>query len=619
MSGKIKLLPDNVANQIAAGEVVTRPASVVKEMMENAVDAGSRNITVNFRDGGRELIQIIDDGEGMSPADARLAFDKHATSKINSLDDVYRLHTFGFRGEALASIAAIASVELVTRREEDELGVKILMEGSAFKSQEMTVAPKGSRFSVKNIFFNVPARRRQLDKSTTESRYITAEFQRVALCHPEVAFMLYNGDAPVYNLPVGTLKQRILGVIGRGMAANLLEVSTKTTIVSIEGFVGTPSSAKKSNEQFMFVNGRYFKSPYLHKAVMQAYEKLVPTGLQPSYFLYITVDPEAVDVNIHPQKTEVRFEDGPAVWQIMNASVRESLAKTGAVPMMDFEDEHEVEIPVFNARNVREIHIPASSANPSYNPFKADSSRVMGKAGMSDFMQSYGAERQDNATEPYKCLDSAMWVSEDDSVLDFIEGNDAVQTELEIEAGKTYILPLAGGYVATGIDGRLAVIDLHRAREVILYHRFMAMLESGHSASQTLMFPERMVFSHDDIMLLRDNRDDFTGVGFGYNILDDNTIELVSIPADMSMDDISDVLYDMIDGVRDETYNDKSQRKHRMATILSRRGGAEKFNESELEAIVETLRDCSNYSITADGRAVMSVIETEEIKRRFTK
>ena len=293
MPDKIRLLPDTVASQIAAGEVVNRPASVVKEMMENSVDAGATAITVSYRNGGKELIKVIDDGEGMSPLDARMAFDKHATSKITRIEDVYALHTFGFRGEAMASIAAIAHVELPTRRPEDELGTQLVVEGSRFQSQENVVAPVGSQFAVKNLFFNVPARRRALDKSTTEPRHIAEEFRRVAMCHPEMSFSLYGEDAPVYTLHPSGLKQRIVGLVGKHAAGNLLEVGTETSLVKITGFVGKPSSSKQTNrEQYMYVNGRFFKSPYFHKAVMQAYEKLIPAGTQPSYFLFFEVDPD---------------------------------------------------------------------------------------------------------------------------------------------------------------------------------------------------------------------------------------------------------------------------------------------------------------------------------------
>ena len=369
MADKIRLLPEVVANQIAAGEVVNRPASVVKEMMENAIDAGATEVKVNFRDGGRDLIQIVDNGCGMSPVDARMAFDRHATSKIRSVEDIYALHTFGFRGEALASIAAVSQVELRTRQEGDEVGTRTEINGGVFVSQEPVACPAGSQFFVRNLFYNVPARRRFLEKSTTSSNQIKAEFQRVALCNPQVAFELYSNDAPLYRLRAATLATRIVDVIGRHIKQNLLEVSADTSIASVEGFIGQPAAAKKRNtEQFLFVNGRYFKSSYLYSAIMKAYEKLIPGNCAPSYFLYLTVDPARIDVNVHPQKTEVKFADEEAVWQIINAAVRETLAKTGAVPMMDFDSDRTVEIPVL--RRGALYSEPPAQSNLDYNPFR---------------------------------------------------------------------------------------------------------------------------------------------------------------------------------------------------------------------------------------------------------
>ena len=328
MADRIKLLPEVVANQIAAGEVVNRPSSVVKEMMENAIDAGARSVKVNFRDGGKELIQIVDDGCGMSPIDARMAFDRHATSKISSLDDIYALKTFGFRGEALASIAAVSQVELRTRQAEDEVGTLTTVNGGEFVSQTLAACPVGSQFYVRNLFYNVPARRKFLEKSTTSTGQIKSEFQRVALCNPQVGFELLMNDQPLYRLPAASLASRIVDVVGRHIKQNLLEVDADTSIVRVTGFVGRPAAAKKSNssEQYLFVNGRYFRSPYFFKAILKAYEKLIPDTCSPSYFLYLTIDPSRIDVNVHPQKTEVKFADEEAVWQIINAAVRETLA-----------------------------------------------------------------------------------------------------------------------------------------------------------------------------------------------------------------------------------------------------------------------------------------------------
>lgn len=371
MADKIRLLPEVVANQIAAGEVVNRPSSVVKEMMENAIDAGAASVKVNFRDGGRELIQIVDDGCGMSPIDARMAFDRHATSKIRDVEDIYALHTFGFRGEALASIAAVAQVELRTRQADDEMGTQTEINGGQFAGQRPVMCPVGSQFFVRNLFYNVPARRRFLDKSTTSAAQIKSEFQRVALCNPQIAFELYANDAPVYSLPASSLAGRIVDVVGRHIKQNLLEVGAETSIASIAGFIGRPAAAKKRNtEQYLFVNGRYFKSTYLTSAVMKAYEKLIPVNAQPSYFLYLNIDPGRIDVNVHPQKTEVKFADEEAVWQIVHAAVRETLAKTGAVPLMDFDSEGQVDIPVLQRGVV--YNEPKAMSNNDYNPFREE-------------------------------------------------------------------------------------------------------------------------------------------------------------------------------------------------------------------------------------------------------
>ena len=361
MSDRIQLLPEVVANQIAAGEVVNRPASVVKEMMENAIDAGATCVAVNFREGGRDLIQIVDNGCGMSPVDARLAFDRHATSKIRTAEDIYKLDTFGFRGEALASIAAVAQVELRTRQPEDELGTVTEINGGQFAGQTVVSCPAGSQFMVRNLFYNVPARRRFLEKSNVSAGHIKAEFQRVALCNPQVRFELYNNDAPVYLLQPASLAGRIVDVVGAAVKHNLLEVVADTSIVKLKGYVGRPAAARKTRpDQYFFVNGRYFRSAYFQKAVLKAYEKLIPEGSFPSFFLYFEIDPERIDVNVHPQKTEVKFADEEAVWQIVNAAVRETLGKTGAVPMMDFDDAGQVDIPVME-RNAFYAEPPSRS------------------------------------------------------------------------------------------------------------------------------------------------------------------------------------------------------------------------------------------------------------------
>lgn len=620
---KIRLLPDCVSNQIAAGEVVGNPSSVVKEMAENAIDAGATLVTVGFRADGRELIQVTDNGEGMEPADARLAFDKHATSKITSLDDIYRLSTFGFRGEALASIAAVSQVELTTRTADDELGVRIVVEGGRFVSQEAVVAPQGSTFKVRNLFFNVPARRKFIEDSEKEAAKIKTEFRRVALCHPEVGFALYKDDAPLYNLPISSLKGRIAGLMGKAVAANLLEVSTSTSLVKVEGFVCRPEVAKKRGaDQYLFINGRYFKSPYLHKAVVMAYDKLIPAGVQPSYFLYLTVDADKVDVNVHPQKTEVKFSDESSIWQILNAAVRESLAKTGVIPMMDFEDEGEVEIPVFNSNRSGGLQEPSTTTNPFYNPFKSEP-RVGGGSGSGRSSVLMGGGMHDvesgfNAPYP-KGVESEEEREYDSSIMEFIEGggDTSAQGELELEIesqGFVGALPLAGGYVATSIGGRLAVVSVARASEVVRYRHYMAMLSNGNSMGQTLLFPERLVLSADDVELLGENYDNFVAFGFDYTIQDANTVEFSTLPADVSLEELEEVVYDMIDSFKDNSGLSQQRRRESAARLLARTRTHKRLSQPELEALLADLNGCADCSLTPDGRAVVKLFGEGEMR-----
>ena len=622
---KIRLLPDCVSNQIAAGEVVGNPSSVVKEMAENAIDAGATLVTVGFRADGRELIQVTDNGEGMEPADARLAFDKHATSKITSLDDIYRLSTFGFRGEALASIAAVSQVELTTRTADDELGVKIVVEGGKFVSQEAVVAPKGSTFKVRNLFFNVPARRKFIEDSEKEAAKIKTEFRRVALCHPEVGFALYKDDAPLYNLPISSLKGRIAGLMGKAVAANLLEVGTTTSLVKVEGFVCRPEVAKKRGaDQYLFINGRFFKSPYLHKAVVMAYDKLIPAGVQPSYFLYLTVDTDRVDVNVHPQKTEVKFSDESAIWQILNAGVRESLAKTGVVPMMDFEDEGEVEIPVFNATTRGSMQEPSTTINPFYNPFKSEPRVGGGGSSRASVLTSGGLHDVESGfNTPYPKVEESEEEREyDSSIIEFIEGDTDVfgqgELGLEIESkGFVGALPLASGLVATSIDGRLAVVNVARAEEVVRYRHYMAMLSNGSPMGQTLLFPERLIFSADDVEVLGENYDNFVAFGFDYTILDANTVEFSTLPADVSVKEAEEVVYDMIDTFKDNSGLSQQRRRENAARLLSRCRGQKNLSQTELEALLTSLDGCADCSLTPDGRAVVKVFGEGEMKGMF--
>lgn len=616
---RIRLLPDSVSNQIAAGEVVNRPASVVKELMENAVDAGAHCVSVNFRNGGKDLIQVVDDGIGMSPADARMAFEKHATSKIREVDDIYRLSTFGFRGEALASIASVAEVELITRQADSEVGYRIEICGGRFAGQSPVAAAVGSQFLVKNLFFNIPGRKRFLDKSTTEARHMTAEFRRVALCHPEVAFKLYDNDTVSYDLPAASLRQRIVGVVGKSIAPNLLELGADTSVVRIEGYVGRPSAARQSaKDQYLFVNGRFFKSGYLHKAVLGAYDKLIPTGTQPPYFIYMTIDTDRIDVNVHPQKTEIKFEDSTLVWQIINASVREALARSGAVPPMDFDMDASVEIPVFKQGDSGNYHIPRISVNPDFNPF--DKYGDMAAAGGAP--AGYG----DFVPPPRQVGDIAAQVppeqSYEESLMEFIDGDRLPQQgELPVETPETVgrAVLVGGGYAAASIDGALAVVDLRRAYEAVLYSRYMMMLGSGNSVCQQLLFPETLPMSQDDCSLIGEYASDFADCGFDI-ACGDCRIEVAGVPADIHGAEIGETLYALLDVLREHGGGAAELRRDRLASAMARSGArcaALPATDDAATELIGSLMGCDNRTYTPSGFAVMTLLTEDEIKKRL--
>lgn len=648
MADRIKLLPEVVANQIAAGEVVNRPSSVVKEMMENAIDAGAKTVTVNCCEGGRDLIQIVDDGCGMSPTDARMAFDRHATSKIASVDDIYKLHTFGFRGEALASIAAVAQVELKTRQEGEELGSQTFINGGEFDKQKPCGCPVGSQFFVRNLFYNVPARRRFLEKSTTSSRQIRDEFERVALCNPQIAFKLYSNNAPIYDLERNSLRGRIVDVVGKSVKNNLLEVSAETSLVKIEGFVGRPAAAKKSSyKQFLFVNGRYFKSPYFYKAVMKAYEKLIPAQTQPDIFLYLTIDPERIDVNVHPQKTEVKFSDGEAIWQIINAAVRETLAKTGAVPLMDFDDADAIDIPVAGSSG-RIYSEPRAASVEGYNPFREGytSGATAGRrsqADLSDFAGEYratprrerfdmwpsdslaGAENEEFAIvdsgESFHDFLSSEQPQTSGEEFEFVESADAVQQRFEgaDEAQFEDVIVLPEMMAAARYRGRLVVVDLRRARERVSFEEYEAMLGGGSSVSQQLLFPERLVLTNDEVELLKGCLDDLSAIGFDLRVVDDCTVELSGTPADMEGVEIDRLLYDVIHSIAEGDEPTAVRRQQLAAMVAQRRAAAMRgaIGMEQTEVLLSRLAMCENMSFSPSGKAILVEISTGEIRSRL--
>ena len=654
MADKIRLLPEVVANQIAAGEVVNRPASVVKEMMENAIDAGATSVKVNFRDGGKDLIQIVDDGCGMSPIDARMAFDRHATSKIGAVEDIYALHTFGFRGEALASIAAVSQVELRTRQAGDEVGTQTEINGGQFAAQNPVMCPVGSQFFVRNLFYNVPARRRFLDKSTTSASQIKAEFQRIALCNPQIAFELYANDAPVYTLQAGSLAGRIVDVVGRHIKQNLLEVEADTSIACIEGYIGRPAAAKKRNtEQYLFVNGRFFKSTYLTSAILKAYEKLIPESCQPSYFLYLTLDPGRIDVNVHPQKTEVKFADEEAVWQIVNAAVRETLAKTGAVPLMDFDRDSPVEIPVLQKGAV--YSEPLAMSNSDYNPFREeyiDPSAPDPNEDFTGFDVPYrdGGVVSDNSAAGFRTgggrsaapsfpqaaaggfalpgADAGEFEEFESgggfeiTPLDFIPSSAAPEQQrfdMPQRPEFTDALPLPGGYVAALLGGRFVVVDVRRARERILYEDYLRMLGNGSSVSQQLLFPERLVLSGDEYALLEENAVEFAALGFDIDFCGEGTVEVRGTPADMPADAVDRLLFDLLQAFATPV-SLSDVRREKIAGVMARsgaKGAGRTLSREEAAALLAQLADTGSFSFSPSGKAITAEITPEDLRAKL--
>ena len=621
MADCIKLLPEIVANQIKAGEVVESPSSVVKEMMENAIDAGATEVTVNFVNGGRDLVQIIDNGRGMSPVDARMAFECHATSKIASLDDIYALHTFGFRGEALSSISAVSQVELITRQADCEIGTKTIINGGEFVSQTPTAADVGSQFLVRNLFYNTPARRKFINsKESSLSSDIKREFRRVALCHPEVACTLMNNGALLYSLPVSSLVERIVGIMGNATRRNLLEVDVETTIATVKGYVGRPETARNnSSEQYMFVNGRYFRSPYLNKAVSKAYEKLIPEKGYPTFFLYITVDTERVDVNVHAQKTEVKFADNDAIWQIINAAVRETLAKNGAMPMIDFETEDLVDIPVATM-GVQYVE-PRATTKDNYNPFaegyasdgdgaKAPSNEWSSIPMISPEFDMVGAMEFDSIPSGGSSSEFEYFESGEGEV-------QSLAFDVESHETPTNITLCCGRYAVATFTSKVLMVDLARAKERLLYNHYAASLQSGHAVSQQLLFPELLTLTEEEYDLLEEYAVEFASLGFDIKAQGANTIEVFGIPADVHTEQLDRAIYDLLQSLK-LPQSIAELRRNALAQTLahSEAVGARNFSQEDAERLTTQIL-ASAESYTPAGKRIISAMSLSDIKNLF--
>ncbi|MDR2139550.1 MAG: DNA mismatch repair endonuclease MutL [Tannerella sp.] len=600
MGDLIHLLPDHIANQIAAGEVIQRPASVVKELMENAVDAGAASITVNIKDAGRTLIQVIDDGKGMSETDARMAFERHATSKIADVQDLFSLHTMGFRGEALASIAAVAQVELRTRSRGAELGTKLLISGSTLDAIEQDACREGCIFSVKNLFYNVPARRKFLKSNETEFRNILTEFERVALVYPQIAFSLYHNDTETFRLPVSGLRQRIIHVFGKKLNQTLLTLDVPNSIARIEGFIGQVSAARRKGAlNYFFVNGRFMKHPGFHMALMRAYESLIPADEKPDYFIYLTLDPSTIDVNIHPTKTEIKFENEGPIRQILVAAAREALGKAHAVPSIDFDTEGAIEIPVY--RPGQEQAAPCVHTNPSYNPFRTSAQPDYSSA---DWERLYRGFEQDRTLPP-----------DHPSRLPGPEGERMLFPETASPC-----FQYKNRYIITLLKSGLVLIDQRRAHVRILYDCYLSNVRQQKSVSQQLLFPEIIECTASEAAILPALTDELRGFGFDLSPLGNNSYSINGVPAGVQNRAPSTLLRELLDNALEAGSAMNERATETLALALAEAAAihsGKMLTVEEMESIVGTLFSSEASRLTPDGKPIMSVLTDDELAKRF--
>ncbi len=617
MSNVIQLLPDHVANQIAAGEVVQRPASVVKELLENAVDAKATQIKVVIKDAGKSLIQVIDDGLGMSVTDARLCFERHATSKIRHAEDLFAIHTKGFRGEALASIAAIAHVELKTKPEGEELGTHIVVEGTKVIAQDPVVIPKGTSFSVKNLFYNIPARRNFLKSETVEFRHIVDEFQRVALAHPRIQFFLHHNGSELFNLPSSNLRQRIVGVFSGKTNEKLVPISEETEMVTVQGFVSKPEYAKKSRgEQFFFVNDRFIKSGYLHHAIMTAYDGLLREGMQPTYFIYLTVPPNTIDINIHPTKTEIKFDDEHALYAILRATVKHSLGMFNVTPILDFERDPNLDTP-YQSQRQHAIH-PTIEVDSNYNPFlESEKPKPHGQStyrGHSNGNPSWESLYVDLKTDGQELMASGF---ESDTV----HGSLFAATDTEMEAPVSQTYQIQKKYIVTSIKSGLMIINQHRAHQRILYEQFLKNMTLANASSQKLLFPLELPFSQNEIALIAELKGALENMGFIFDAVTKDTITLSGIPLHTSESQvgllIDAVIFDLNNELAENNFSQNDTVAKSLARSMAIKNGSFLALKDQ-ENIVNGLFACKEPATSPFNKPTFITLSVDDIEKRFT-
>ncbi|MBP2282926.1 DNA mismatch repair protein MutL [Flavobacterium sp. CG_23.5] len=611
MSSIIQLLPDHVANQIAAGEVVQRPASVVKELLENAVDARATDIKLILKDAGKALVQVIDNGLGMSVTDARLCFERHATSKIRQAEDLFSLHTKGFRGEALASIAAIAHMEMKTKQDQEELGTHIVIEGSKFVSQDVAVLPKGTSFAVKNLFFNIPARRNFLKSDTVEYRHVIDEFQRVALAHPKIHFTFYHNGSEMFNLPPSTLRQRIVNVFSGKTNEKLVPVQEETEIVSIQGFVSKPEFAKKNRgEQFFFVNDRFIKSGYLHHAVMAAYDGILKDGAQPSYFLYLTVPPNTIDINIHPTKTEIKFDDEHALYAILRASIKHSLGQFNVAPVLDFDRDSNLDTP-YHYKDL-EGATPTIQVDGNFNPFSDDKPN-----------KHFSNYKKPESTANWESLYVGL-KQESDEIGHITFENEEVTSslfndeEVEHAVHKTY--QIHKKYIVTSIKSGMVIVDQQRAHQRVLYEQFLVNMTVLQASSQQLLFPLNLFFSSSEMELIAELQFSLMNTGFVFEENNTDHVVISGIPVNVTESEVSIVLEqllsDLQDGIPESSFSQNDTIAKSMAKSLAVKTGTH-LTEKEQENLVNGLFACKEPNVSPFHKPTFITMRVEDLDKKF--
>lgn len=610
MADIIQLLPDHVANQIAAGEVVQRPASVVKELMENAIDAGATLVNVVIRDSGKTLVQVIDNGSGMSETDARMSFERHATSKIRKTEDLFHIHTKGFRGEALASIAAVAQVELRTRLTDAQMGTSLRIEGSKVKSQEPDACPPGTNFQVKNLFFNVPARRYFLKSDQIEFRHIIDEFQRIALTHPDISFILSHNGNELFNLHPSSLRQRIVHVFGPKYNEKLVPVDEQTDIVGVTGFAGKPDMARKSRgDQFFFINNRFIRNSYLHHAVMSAFEGLIPAGSYPLYLIYLSIDPAQIDVNIHPTKTEVKFQDERAIYAILHAAVKRALGRHNIAPTLDFEQETAMSVsPLTSTTQVRppQVHV-----NPSFNPFGS------APAQKEKVLQNWFEGRRETAATGWQQLHEIQ--------------RDLEERTRPAEHEDQYLIPefpddaavlqIERKYIAVSVKSGLLLVDQQRAHERILFEQYLKQVQTGEGLSQQLLFPEMLPFSAQDRVLLSEREHELAALGFDLVIHEDGNVELRGVPPEVPGTDARSLLEMLVERIRTDVESPGEVMQQQLSWLLAAGSSVrhgQMLTTPEMRDLLNRLKLCREPSFTYQKKPVMITLSQPFIDRQFS-